>query len=404
MKTLDKKIPSLLMIIFLVGFPQISETIYTPALPNIAHSLMTSSHLVEWTLSIYFIGFAAGVTFWGRVSDHIGRRKSMLYGIIVYCIGCLLCLISPSIYWLLASRLLQAFGASVGSVVTQTIIRDIFQGTERNKVFSVIAIALSAAPAIGPILGGYLVEWVNWRANFILLLFMGIVLLIANFITLAETHPSLNKGVVVTKFSAVIKTLMRDKRVWACTFLVGAFNGIYFSYFAEGPFILINLLHFSPSQYGWFGIAIAMGSIVGGKISHKLNEHFSPEVIVFIGGIVTLLSIMGLNAAILTGYVTPLVKLSGIVGIVLPMSIFAVGMSLVLPNVLSVVLAPYREIAGTAGSIFGLSYYILIAGMTFIMGFLHNGTFFPMPLYFLTLAILIVMVCRILIKNKVECR
>ncbi|MCP4476049.1 MAG: multidrug effflux MFS transporter [Gammaproteobacteria bacterium] len=81
--TLARK-PSLLLIICLVTLPQISETIYSPALPDIAHSLSTTMSLTEWTLSIYFFGFALGVGVWGRVSDHIGRRHTALIGLVIY--------------------------------------------------------------------------------------------------------------------------------------------------------------------------------------------------------------------------------------------------------------------------------------------------------------------------------
>ncbi len=80
---------SVALLIALVGFPQISETIYTPALPNVANGLQASAYMVETTLSIYFLGFALGVLLWGTISDWSGRRKAMLMGIIIYGIGTL---------------------------------------------------------------------------------------------------------------------------------------------------------------------------------------------------------------------------------------------------------------------------------------------------------------------------
>lgn len=86
--------PSLLLFIVLVGFPQISETIYTPSLPDIAHHLGASNNAIQLTLSIYFLGFAFGVYCWGRLSDSIGRRPAMLWGILVYGLGSLGCYLS----------------------------------------------------------------------------------------------------------------------------------------------------------------------------------------------------------------------------------------------------------------------------------------------------------------------
>ncbi|RNC76810.1 Bcr/CflA family drug resistance efflux transporter, partial [Piscirickettsiaceae bacterium NZ-RLO2] len=125
-----------------------------------------------------------GVLIWGQASDHIGRRFAMLLGIIVYLFGSLLCLLSPSIIYLLIARMLQAFGASVGSVITQIMVREYFTATERGRVFSSVAVALSFAPAIGPVMGGVLSDYLGWRSNFLALSVMALVILILSFCSL----------------------------------------------------------------------------------------------------------------------------------------------------------------------------------------------------------------------------
>lgn len=392
--------PSLVMIILLIGFPSISETIYTPSLPNIAHALATSNHLVEWTLSIYFIGFAIGIAYWGKLSDRIGRRKAMLWGLSIYCIGCLFCLLSFNINLLLLSRLVQAFGASSASVLAQTMIRDLFSGKKRNQIFSIVSMAVGIAPALGPIVGGYLVQWFHWQANFTFLLLLGMVLLIANFFTLAETHPSLKADLPSQSWLRVAKKLLCDQRVLGCVFLIGAFNGILFSYYAEAPFIFINILHFLPSQFGMFGVTVAAGSIIGGRLSHKFNEFFHADTIILMGCLISLGSILLLNLAAFSGMIAHAHKNLAVLGVIVPIGLFAIGFATALPNILSNALTHYKDVIGTAGSIFGLGYYLLTAGMTFLMGYLHNGTVFPMPIYFLSLSLLMVLVCVLTIKNS----
>ena len=121
-----------ILIMMLAVFPPLSETIYTPSLPNLALSLKTSGQLVEWTVSFYFVGYALGIGAWGGVADLIGRKKAALFGIGIYLIGCLCCLSVTNISWLFFGRFILALGASVGSVITQTIIRDTFSGSERR--------------------------------------------------------------------------------------------------------------------------------------------------------------------------------------------------------------------------------------------------------------------------------
>lgn len=126
-KNIETKKINLALLVCLVGFPQISETIYTPSLTEIATSYGVSLNLAQMTLSIYFLAFAAGVFFWGVSSDYLGRRKAMNFGIFIYILGCLVCLISSNITVLFIGRFIQAFGASTGSVTTQTILRDNYQ-------------------------------------------------------------------------------------------------------------------------------------------------------------------------------------------------------------------------------------------------------------------------------------
>src|SRR6185312_1310355 len=113
---MNKKVqgPALSLLLCLLGFPQISETIYTPSLPDLARTLSVGMDLAELTLSIYFIGFAIGVLGFGILADVFGRRASMLAGILIYLVGCIGCAFSHRIELLLFCRFVQAFGASVG--------------------------------------------------------------------------------------------------------------------------------------------------------------------------------------------------------------------------------------------------------------------------------------------------
>ncbi len=110
--------------ILLAGFPQLTQGIYSPALPTITLNLQTTGQFTQWTLCLYFIGFAVGVLVWGALSDHFGRRFCMLLGLACYTLASITCVFVDTIYGLSAALLLQAIGAIVGSVITMTMIRD----------------------------------------------------------------------------------------------------------------------------------------------------------------------------------------------------------------------------------------------------------------------------------------
>ncbi|MBN9288300.1 MAG: hypothetical protein BGO43_09350 [Gammaproteobacteria bacterium 39-13] len=379
---------SFLLICLLIGFPQISETIYTPSLPSIAQDLSVSAHWVEWTLSIYFIGFALGVGYWGILADKIGRRPVMLLGIFLYCLATLGCYLASNIAVLLLCRAIQALGASVGSVITQTMIRDTFTGKERGRLFSLIGIPLSLAPAFGPLCGSWLDALFSWRANFITLLLMGILILLISARRLPETRPQGLLSSQDINLTQLCLQMCRDKKVLGAGALIAGINGILFSFYGEAPFMLIELMGLSANQYGWVGLAIALGGLLGSMLSHRLHRYLSSEQIIGLGCLLMLLGTALMVILACNDLYTSSNVEWGTIGLLISMfiTIFG-GMGLAIPNLMSIALSDYQVVVGRAGSIFGFGYYVLVALLTALMGGLHDGTVFPMPWYFLGLSI-----------------
>ena len=121
---MHNKLPPRWLVVGLMMFPQMVETLYSPVLTQIASQFGVSEGLASQTLSAYFLAFAVGVVCWGRLCDLVGRRPAMLAGLFTYGVGTLLALLASEFETLLLARVVSAFGAAVGSVVTQTILRD----------------------------------------------------------------------------------------------------------------------------------------------------------------------------------------------------------------------------------------------------------------------------------------
>ena len=130
-------------------FPQAVETIYSPALTHIADGFHVSAEVAAQTLSSYFFAFALGVVVWGRLCDVIGRRPAILFGLGIYLFTSIIAVFGDTFSLLLGARVIAAFGAAVGSVGTQTAIRDCFNGQELAQVFSLMGIAMAISPAVG---------------------------------------------------------------------------------------------------------------------------------------------------------------------------------------------------------------------------------------------------------------
>lgn len=396
MKNNQKKL-SIGLLIALVGFPQISETIYTPALPNVANGLLASAYMVEATLAIYFLGFAVGVLLWGTISDQCGRRSAMLAGLLVYGIGTLGCAGVESVEALLAWRFLQAFGASVGSVITQTILRDSYEGAERTKLFSVMSGALAFSPAIGPILGGFISEFCGWRANFWALAILSIVLFIWSFRSLPETRPGNLVRLSGNKISLLFLEMIRSRILWGHILLIGATNGILFGFYQEAPFVFIEQLGIKTSNYGFFGLLIAAATILAAHISYRQSHRFSAESLIRCGATCVLMGGFLFTSSVLLGIFD--LPVLGLTTAILFLFLIFFGIGLIIPNSLSCALKPYQAAAGTAGSIFGGCYYVFIANSTWLMSGFHDGTALPLPLYITLLGV--VLTCA---SQMIRCR
>ncbi|MCQ6358098.1 multidrug effflux MFS transporter [Bacillus cereus] len=387
-------VPSLWLMIILVAFPQISETIYTPSLPDISKALHVSNNEVQLTLSVYFAGFALGVFFLGWLSDIIGRRPAMLLGIVVYGVGSFLCFIASSIEFLLLSRFIQAFGASAGSVVTQTILRESVDGHKRHVMFAQISAVIAFTPAIGPLIGGFLDQMFGFKIVFLSLVVMSVGIFLYTFVSLPETKTD----TVTDKINVflVAKRLITNPKVVTYGLLIGGANGVLFSYYAEAPFIFIEYFQLSPSMYGFLGIVVASASIIGAKVSKRLLPMYKLEKIIYIGCIVMT------GGAIVLSVITSIRSNPNIlymIGFLVAMFILLLGIGIALPNCLSLALVDFQNVIGTAGALFSLGYYIIVTLTIWGMSQLHTGSLVVMPLYFLVIVVIMVVFTRVFILN-----
>lgn len=381
--TENKKI-NLALLVCLVGFPQISETIYTPSLTEIASSYHITLNLAQMTLSIYFLAFALGVFFWGISSDYIGRRKAMNFGIGIYILGSFLCFSSSSVALLFVGRFIQAFGASTGSVTTQTILRDNYQGTERHQLFAKISAALAFSPAIGPLIGGFLGQYQGFRAVFLFLVLMGMALLFWSLKSLPETGASKPNTFAARRILTIGRSMLTDRYTIAFGMLIGIFNGILFSYHAEAPTIFIQQFGFSQSQYGFMGCVVALAAILGAWLSNRALKQKSPNEIIEQGIRLALLGTLLLSG--ISVLALPLIL--QLIFYTLGIFVVLAGIGMALPNCLSLALAKFSEAAGTAGAFLSLGYYIIVSICTFLIGLLHTGSIMVFPLFCIVLLLL----------------
>lgn len=381
MKNVRNTAPSILLIIVLVGFPQISESIFTPVLPMISSNLHVTAATSQLTMSIYFIAFAIGVLFWGQLSDKIGRRKSINLGIIVYLLGNIGLFLSPTFKLLLASRFIQAFGASVGSVVTQTIMRESFDGIKGAKVFSQVGAAMALSPALGPLIGGAIQTYFGYRNVFSTLIVMAILVLLYSYTSLPETRDENN--IQQVSLLRVTWRLLKDPIVWTYGILIGGINGILFGYYSEAPFIFMEHFGYSSVKYGSLGMTLALASLIGATIVNFAIKYIRAETIALLG--LTFSTISGLLLLISLQFDQAYLMIVGFFLIFL-------GLNTTLPITLNLALKGYEDVIGCASGIFSFGYYLIVSLLTYLISFIHDGTIFALPSFIFVISLIMLII------------
>jgi len=345
--------PPLMLVILLLSFPQIVETIYSPALPLIANRYQVGPEDAGQTLSLWFVGFALGVVVWGRLCDLWGRRPALLAGLTLYALGAGWALIAPDFSHLLGARLLSAFGAAVGSIVTQTALRDSYSGESLRRVFSLLGMALAISPAVGMLAGEEIAVTTGHEGVFAALGLLAAALLTASCILWPETLPA---SIAVVPFRSTLRRMLLDRAIWRCAMLVSVFNLAIFGYYQLGPFLFAGM-EGSWIDFGRSGIVLAAASVIAAVANSRLlRRGWSVEKL-------TRLGILLLAA----GAMLVMLFARG-PAILLGMAVIAGAYAIAIPNILSQALKAYADRLGTAGAILSLFYYNLLGAGLLLAG------------------------------------
>ena len=374
------------LLLCLFGLSHATERVCSPALPKMADSLHVADSLVQMSSSIYFAGFALGIIILGRLSDIVGRRPLVLMGLGLYAISSIMCSHAETGFSLLVFRFTQAFGASVGSVLAQAMARDSYEGRDLAQVYVGVAISLSFVPSIGLIMGGYLVEYISWSSNFWLLASAGVMLLTLCGFYLPETNQYIAQGRDDTYFN-ILKRVITDKKVLLYALIVGCTSGMTIGFYVEAPFIFIEYLGMTPSEYGKIGFGIAGANLAGGLINRYLVKQHVSSLLAITWGVG--ISILGC-VIMFTGFFFLKPDSSYFMAfmiVVFPSMLHAMGHTFTVPHILHFALEDYREVNGTVGSIFGSFYYMLVAVVSLIISKIHGLSIIAFATLFLGLSI-----------------
>ncbi len=333
----------LLAVLGMVG--PFSIDTYLPAFSGIAAALGATPVEMQQTLSAYLFGFAFMTLFHGALSDSFGRRPVVLWGIAVFTLASAGCALSNSIGQLVFFRALQGLSAGAGIVVSRAVIRDMFPPAQAQQVMSQVTIYFGVAPAIAPIVGGWLFVHLGWHSVFWFLTGVGVLLFVANFRLLPETlHAEHRQPFQARHLLQGYWQLGSSPRFLLLALASGVpFNGM-FLYVLAAPAFLGEHLGLSPSNFFWLFILTISGIMGGAWLSGRLAGRIPPKRQIRHGFLIMFtMSVLNLAANLLF---TPHVSWA-----LFPIAIFSFGWALMVPVVTLLVLDLYPERRGMASSL-----------------------------------------------------
>jgi DHA1 family bicyclomycin/chloramphenicol resistance-like MFS transporter len=317
---------------------------YLPAFSGIAASLAATPLQMQQTLSGYLFGFALMNLFHGALADSFGRRPVVLWGVGLFTLASVGCALSQSIGSLVFFRTLQGLASGAGMVVSRAIIRDMFPPAEAQRVMSQVTIYFGVAPAIAPLIGGWLFVHADWHSIFWFLALVGTLLWAGTWRFLPETlHIGQVQRFDVRHLMAGYRQMATSPRFMMLVLASGVpFNGM-FLYVLAAPTFLGEHLRLGPTHFFWFFLCTIGGIMAGAWMSGRLAGRIKPRHQVRHGFVIMLL--VSLVNVALNALFEPHAAWA-----LPPIAIFAFGWALMVPVVTLLVLDQVPERRGMASS------------------------------------------------------
>jgi DHA1 family bicyclomycin/chloramphenicol resistance-like MFS transporter len=319
---------------------------YLPSFPDIEAEFDISRAMLSQSLAVYLLAFSISTLFWGPLADRFGRRLVILVSMALYTLGSIGCAVADSADTFMLLRVVQGLAASGGFIAGRAMIRDAHDAAAAHRAMSQVMLLFALAPAIAPVLGGWLHDQFGWRSVFWFLSILGALLILMGFF-IRETLPreqrrSIHPASVLRVYAA---TIMHRRFPLLVLCLSLSFSGL-FLYIAGAPTVIYDFLGLGSNDFGWLFIPIVGGLMLGASISGRL-AHRWPAQQTISAGLLVMLVAASLN------FVSTNVTPAGIFTVIGPLVLYVTGLSLMMPAITVLALDCLPTHRGTAASMQG---------------------------------------------------
>jgi DHA1 family bicyclomycin/chloramphenicol resistance-like MFS transporter len=365
--------PSVFILVAMSALGPIALNIFLPSMPGLAKELAVDYGTVQLTLTFFLIGLGVAQLVYGPISDRWGRRPVLLWGLGIYCIGSLVCVLAPSIFWLMLGRILQAVGGCAGLVLGRAIVRDLYERDRAAAMIGYVTMAMSLAPMLSPALGGYLDTLFGWRTSFAFCSLAGIAIFVWVSLTLPETLAQRGLGEGAMALLRGFGVLLRSPIFCGYVLQTAFTSGVFFAFIAGAPFVVVTVMGQPASAYGLWFIVVSLGYLTGNFFTGRFAVRLGVDRMLACGAVV---QVFGTGALALTSWLGPL----SLPGIFLPMTVVALSNGLVLPNGIAGAISVNPRMAGAAAGLSGALQMATgaVAAMLVGSGQDHDPSQYPM--------------------------
>lgn len=365
----DRSTPAhITTLVALAGVSALAMNVFLPSLSRMATHFETSYGVMQLSVSVYLAVNALIQIFTGPVSDNLGRRPVILWGLVLFVFATIGCIFAPNATIFLIFRMMQ--GVIVTSMVlSRAIVRDLVPGPESASIIGYVTMGMAVVPMVGPMIGGFLDELFGWQANFWLLAIVGSLLFWICYRDLGETK-SVSGISLIDQFKQYPE-LLSSPRFWGYALASGMTSGAFFAYLGGAPKVGSDIFNLDPSTLGLYFGTPAAGYFLGNYISGRYSVRFGINAMVLSGAMIATAG-TGLSlAAFYAGKGDP----NSFFGF---MTIVGLGNGMTIPNATSGMLSVRPHLAGTASGLGGAIMIALGAALSAVAGAILETSALPL--------------------------
>ncbi|MEM5400184.1 multidrug effflux MFS transporter [Paraburkholderia unamae] len=384
----------LFLICLFASAGQLAIDIYVPALPAMARYFATSPQAIQSSVSVYLAAYAFGQLIFGPISDALGRKRVLAFGLVIYTLGCLLSLAAPNLETFVLARCLQGFGIAATNLLAKAIITDSFVGTALMHAFTYMSITWGLAPIIAPVIGAHLQELFGWKACLVFLLVYSVVMwaLLWRFRETLRQPVRLEPRTLIANAGKVLASPVFQ----SCFLAQGLCYSILLVFNVVGPFMVQNTLHRPPTFFGYLALGIGLMYFLGG-LSNRLHGPRlpTPEQRLRVGARV----MAGASIAMLVLALTVGLRVWTLAVPVLVMGLCAGAMY---PTLMAKGNSLFPHIAGLTSAILGCALLLVSSAMMGLAGFVSVHVLTPLAVFFVLLALTVVVMVTKLLRHLAQ--